>query len=173
MATPAEKKVVHLEMSSARDALKALAEGIPLGAPASRVREEGRDESVPHAPVRTPHLSEAERRRAVANALRFFPTELHASLAPEFAQELADFGHIYMYRFRPTAYAMRAYPIDYYPAKCQQGTTIALPTRQLLYPRSGRPPTLTWCVLIVLHTSCGNYDDDHEQPGPGGGAVPA
>lgn len=140
VATPAEKKVVHLEMSSARDALKALAEGIPLGAPASRVREEGRDESVPHAPVRTPHLSEAERRRAIANALRYFPTELHASLAPEFAQELADFGHIYMYRFRPTTYAMRAYPIDYYPAKCQQAAAIMMMIMNNLDPAVAQFP---------------------------------
>jgi urocanate hydratase len=112
---------VKLELSSVRGALQALAEGIPLAAPPSRVREEGRDESVPHAPVRAPGLSELERRRAIANALRYFPPELHPSLAPEFAQELADFGHIYMYRFRPTTYSMRAYPIDFYPAKCQQG----------------------------------------------------
>lgn len=36
-------------------------------------------------------------------------------------KELKKFGHIYMYRFRPTHYPMKAYPIDYYPAKCKQG----------------------------------------------------
>ena len=39
---------------------------------------------------------------AVKNALRYFPGETHAELAPEFAQELREYGHIYMYRFRPT-----------------------------------------------------------------------
>lgn len=38
---------------------------------------------------------------AMQNALRYFPPELHATLAPEFAQELLTTGHIYMYRFRP------------------------------------------------------------------------
>lgn len=44
---------------------------------------------------------------AVANALRYFPSVLHEQLAPEFAQELEDFGHIYMYRYLPT------FPIRY------------------------------------------------------------
>ncbi len=38
---------------------------------------------------------------ALANALRYFPASTHAELAPEFAKELKDFGHIYMYRFMP------------------------------------------------------------------------
>ena len=38
---------------------------------------------------------------ALENALRYFPPELHAILAPEFASEMRDYGHIYMYRFRP------------------------------------------------------------------------
>jgi urocanate hydratase len=33
--------------------------------------------------------------------LRYFPAEAHAELAGEFARELRDFGHIYMYRFMP------------------------------------------------------------------------
>ena len=35
----------------------------------------------------------------VRNALRYFPPSTHAELAPEFAQELAQYGHIYMYRW--------------------------------------------------------------------------
>jgi urocanate hydratase len=38
---------------------------------------------------------------AIANALRYFPSEAHKVLAKEFAQELKDYGHIYMYRFMP------------------------------------------------------------------------
>jgi hypothetical protein len=32
-----------------------------------------------------------------------------------------DYGHIYMYRFRPVSYEMKAYSIHSYPARCQQG----------------------------------------------------
>ena len=47
-------------------------------------------------------LSDISLQLALKNALRYFPKETHAELAPEFAQELKDYGHIYMYRFRPT-----------------------------------------------------------------------
>ena len=83
------------------------------------------DESVVHAPVRTSNLSEAERRLAIKNALRYFPTKCHSVLVKEFATELRQFGHIYMYRFRPR-FAMRAHPIDEYPAKCKQCAAIML-----------------------------------------------
>jgi urocanate hydratase len=67
--------------------------------------------------VRTPGLSVAEKRLAVRNALRYFPSSLHAVLGPEFAQELEQEGHIYMRRFQPMAdYEMMAYPIQCYPA---------------------------------------------------------
>ena len=39
--------------------------------------------------------------RAIENALRYFPPEVHDELAPEFAEELELYGHIYTYRFRP------------------------------------------------------------------------
>ena len=38
---------------------------------------------------------------ALQNALRYFPPSTHEVLAPEFAAELREYGHIYMYRFRP------------------------------------------------------------------------
>jgi len=38
---------------------------------------------------------------ALANALRYFPPDLHSTLAVEFAEELRSYGHIYMYRFLP------------------------------------------------------------------------
>ena len=38
---------------------------------------------------------------ALKNALRYFPPNLHATLGPEFMAELEQYGHIYMYRFRP------------------------------------------------------------------------
>lgn len=39
---------------------------------------------------------------ALRNALRYFPPSHHETLAPEFAQELRQYGHIYMYRFCPS-----------------------------------------------------------------------
>lgn len=38
---------------------------------------------------------------AIRNALRYFPENLHETLASEFVRELKDYGHIYMYRFLP------------------------------------------------------------------------
>lgn len=29
-----------------------------------------------------------------------------------------------MYRFHPTAYEIKAYPVEYYPAKCTQAASI-------------------------------------------------
>uniref|UniRef100_A0AAY4BZP6 Urocanate hydratase n=1 Tax=Denticeps clupeoides TaxID=299321 RepID=A0AAY4BZP6_9TELE len=59
------------------------------------------------------------------NALRYFPPHLHATLAPEFAQELRQYGHIYMYRFCPTM-TMRAFPIDQYPCRTRHAASIML-----------------------------------------------
>lgn len=39
---------------------------------------------------------------ALRNALRYFPPDVQKVLAPEFAQELRRYGHIYMYRFSPS-----------------------------------------------------------------------
>eukprot|EP00002_Diphylleia_rotans_P016291 TRINITY_DN3171_c0_g1_i4.p1 TRINITY_DN3171_c0_g1~~TRINITY_DN3171_c0_g1_i4.p1 ORF type:complete len:494 (-),score=87.03 TRINITY_DN3171_c0_g1_i4:983-2464(-) len=76
-----------------------------------------RDASVPHAPVRVPNLTVAESKLAVRNVLRYFPSFLHPILAPEFAEELKTYGHIYCYRFRPV-YVMKAYPVHLYPGSC-------------------------------------------------------
>ncbi len=97
-----------------------------------------------HAPPREPGLSAAERRLALANALRYFPRAWHAALAPEFARELAERGHIYMYRFRPH-YAMHARPIDEYPARCRQAAAIMLMIQNNLDPQVAQFP----CELIT------------------------
>ena len=52
------------------------------------------DPSVSHAPKRKDILTAEEKRLALRNALRYFPRKHHATLAPEFAQELKDFGRI-------------------------------------------------------------------------------
>jgi urocanate hydratase len=40
--------------------------------------------------------------QAITNALRYFPPNLHRELAREFALELENYGHIYMYRLKPS-----------------------------------------------------------------------
>ena len=69
------------------------------------------------APRREAKLSEADKALAIKNALRYIPPQHHAQMAQEFAQELAERGRIYGYRFRP---AGRLYgkPIDEYPGRC-------------------------------------------------------
>lgn len=100
------------------DQLKVLAMGIPLNPLPS---PPPRDTSIPHAPKRVHGMKPHEKEMSLHNALRYFPKELHSLLAPEFAAELEQYGHIYMYRFRPVSYAMKAYPIDQYPAKSRWG----------------------------------------------------
>ncbi|XP_006825993.1 urocanate hydratase [Saccoglossus kowalevskii] len=98
-----------------------------------------RDISVPHAPVRTHTLSDAEQRLALENALRYFPPTMHQTLAPEFAEELRQYGHIYMYRFRPDI-DMRAYPIDDYPCETRQAGAIMHMIMNNLDPRVAQFP---------------------------------
>ncbi len=83
------------------------------------------DTSVSHAPSRPQVLSGTERRLAVENALRYFPSEWHPTLAPEFLAELDNYGHIYMHRFRPK-YEIHARPISDYPAKSSSAAAIML-----------------------------------------------
>lgn len=116
--------------------LTELCSGLPLD-PLSPLRP--RDPSLPHAPVRTPNLSSEEKKLALQNALRYIPPHLHAMLAPEFAQELRDYGHIYMYRFRPVI-EMRAYPIEQYPARCRQAAAVMHMIMNNLDPRVAQFP---------------------------------
>ena len=97
------------------------------------------DASVSHAPKRKDILSAAEKRLAIQNALRYFDPKDHAVLAPEFYQELQQFGRIYMYRFRPK-YEMRARAIEEYPAQCQQAAAIQLMIQNNLDPAVAQHP---------------------------------
>ncbi|KAL4226707.1 Urocanate hydratase [Mactra antiquata] len=116
--------------------LKDICEGIPTDPlPSSRHR----NEAVPHAPVRTPNLTRDEQRLALRNALRYFPQSVHETLAPEFVDELRNYGHIYMYRFRPSL-PMRAYPIDDYPVRCRQAAAIMHMIMNNLDPRVAQFP---------------------------------
>lgn len=77
------------------------------------------------APKRKDILSIEEKQLAIRNALRYFPKKWHEELAKEFAQELKEYGRIYMHRFKPD-YKIYARPIDEYPAKCKQAAAIML-----------------------------------------------
>ena len=55
----------------------------------------------------------------------------HAFLAPEFAQELEDYGRIYMLRYKPT-YKMHARNIEEYPGKSLQAKAVMLMTQNNL-----------------------------------------
>ncbi len=91
------------------------------------------------APKRKDILSVDEKQLAVRNALRYFPKEWHQELANEFAQELKDFGRIYMYRFKPS-YALKARSVSDYPAKCQQAAAIMLMVDNNLDPAVAQHP---------------------------------
>ncbi|WP_370478174.1 urocanate hydratase [Tamlana flava] len=91
------------------------------------------------APKRKDILTKDEKRLALRNALRYFPKQWHEELASEFAQELKDFGRIYMYRFKPT-YKMYARGIEEYPAKSSQASAIMLMIQNNLNPAVAQHP---------------------------------
>ena len=97
------------------------------------------DPAISRAPRRPLTLDDRQKRLAVRNALRYFPERLHAELAPEFAAELAQYGHIYMHRFRP-AYAMHARPLSWYPAASRQAAAIMLMIQNNLDPAVAQHP---------------------------------
>ena len=97
------------------------------------------DAQVNHAPKRKEILSATEKKLAIANALRYFPKAQHAILAKEFAQELADYGRIYMYRFMPE-HPIFARPIHDYPGKSEQAKAIMLMIQNNLDHRVAQHP---------------------------------
>ena len=92
-----------------------------------------------HAPKRKEILNNEEKVLALKNALRYFPQQWHKELAAEFAQELKDYGRIYMYRFQPD-YKMYARPIEEYPGKCEQAKAIMLMIQNNLDPAVAQHP---------------------------------
>lgn len=119
-------------MSTFQDQIQ---EGIPTTLPVVPAM----DAAINRAPKRKEILSNDEKGLALRNALRYFPSELHETLAKEFAEEMKAFGRIYMHRYRPT-YEMYARPISEYPAKCQQSASIMLMIQNNLDPRVAQHP---------------------------------
>ena len=115
---------------------RCLQEGIPSELPS----HPGFDSSVDHAPNRRKVLNDEEKKLALKNALRYFDTKFHSTLVVEFLNELETYGRITMQRFRPTEYAMKAYPIDAYPAHSKQAASIMLMIMNNLDPAVAQFP---------------------------------
>ena len=114
-------------------------EEIRIGIPDSLPELQPYDIEINHAPKRKDILTAEQKKLALRNALRYFPKHLHAQLAPEFVEELHQYGRIYMYRYRPS-YLMYARPIDEYPAKSQQAAAIMMMIQNNLDPRVAQHP---------------------------------
>lgn len=110
-------------------------EGIPNYIPEAKPY----DTTINHAPKRKDILNKEQKRLALRNALRYFPQEMHQTLAPEFKHELETYGRIYMYRYRPD-YEMYARNIEEYPAKSKQAAAIMLMIQNNLDPRVAQHP---------------------------------
>lgn len=119
--------------------LKEFQEDIVRGIPKQLPEPQPYDTTVNHAPRRKDILTPEQKVLALKNALRYFPKEQHALLAPEFAEELRRYGRIYMYRLRPR-YPMYARSIDDYPAKSRQAAAIMLMIQNNLDPRVAQHP---------------------------------
>jgi urocanate hydratase len=97
------------------------------------------DPEINHAPKRKDILTTEQKKLALKNALRYIPEHLHEQLAGEFAQELKDYGRIYMYRYRPS-YPIYARPIDEYPCRSKQAAAIMLMIQNNLDPKVAQHP---------------------------------
>ncbi len=110
--------------------------GIPAQLPTPRPYEV----STSHAPDRNiENLTVKEKKLALKNALRYFPSAQHAILLPEFLEELNSYGRIYMHRLRPH-YAMHARPISDYPCQTKQAAAIMLMIQNNLDPKVAKHP---------------------------------
>jgi len=112
---------------------------ILAGIPDELPQKKELNKNVSHAPKRKDVLTENEKRLALKNALRYFPTKHHTELATEFANELKTFGRIYMHRFQPD-YLMFARPIDDYPHNTRQAAAIMLMIQNNLDPAVAQHP---------------------------------
>ena len=114
---------------------KSIAEGIPSILPPVKHY----DNNLNHAPRRKDILTIEEKKLAVRNALRYFPGEFHSVLAREFADELSEYGRIYMYRFRPD-YEIKARPINEIPHKSPAAAAIMMMILNNLDPAVAQHP---------------------------------
>ena len=109
--------------------------GIPTSLPPRKEYKVDAD----HAPRRKEILSLEEKKLAIRNALRYFPKDWHSELSREFAEELKEYGRIYMFRFKPD-YKIYARPISEYPAKSLHAAAIMLMIQNNLDPAVAQHP---------------------------------
>jgi urocanate hydratase len=114
------KSLKHNKMTR-EEFQKVVLHGIPAELPSPKLY----DPEINHAPKRKEILTINEKKLAIKNALRYFDKKHHEVLAKEFAQELKDFGRIYMHRFRPD-YKIYSRSIDEFPGKTRQAQAIML-----------------------------------------------
>lgn len=114
-------------------------EQILQGIPAELPEQQPYPAGANRAPRRKDVLSTEEKQLAIRNALRYFPEKWHRELAVSFAEELRDYGRIYMYRFKPD-YKMYARPISAYPAQSLQAASIMLMIQNNLDPAVAQHP---------------------------------
>ncbi len=114
-------------------------EQIQQGIPSELPQKKERSEKISHAPKRKEILSVEEKKLAIRNALRYFPKAWHTELSKEFAEELKNYGRIYMYRFMPE-YQIYARPINEYPALTSQAAAIMLMIQNNLDPDVAQHP---------------------------------
>ncbi|RQO79875.1 urocanate hydratase [Pedobacter sp. KBW01] len=112
---------------------------ILAGIPSELPKAKDRNPQLSHAPVRRTVLNTTEKKLALKNALRYFPSKWHSELAPEFLAELDSYGHIYMYRFMPN-YAIYARPVNEYPCQTIQTAAIMLMIQNNLDPAIAQHP---------------------------------
>ena len=112
-----------------------IAQGIPQKIPAKRTYPADAN----RAPKRKDILSVEEKQLAIRNALRYFPADWHEELASEFAEELKEYGRIYMYRFKPD-YKIYARPVSEYPVKTAQAAALMLMIQNNLDPAVAQHP---------------------------------
>ena len=112
---------------------------ILIGIPEALPQSPQLDPGISRAPKRKAILNAEEKLLALRNALRYFPTAWHATLAPEFMDELEKYGRIYMYRFMPKT-PIAARPISNYPGKSVQAKAIMLMIQNNLDPKVAQHP---------------------------------
>jgi urocanate hydratase len=136
-----EKYFAHTPYLCSMSHLSTFAAAIRTGIPAELPPAQALDPHASHAPQRVIAgvLDREDMKLALKNALRYFPADWHAVLAPEFMDELRQHGRIYMHRFRPQ-YAMYARPLDEYPCQSKQAAAIMLMIQNNLDPKVAKHP---------------------------------
>jgi urocanate hydratase len=114
-----------LIISSGMTDISAFRQQIIQGIPEELPPDPVYDQEVNHAPKRKDILTAEEKKLAVKNALRYFSPRHHPLLAREFAQELLEYGRIYMHRFRPD-YPIYARSMEQFPYRSPQAAAIMM-----------------------------------------------